>query len=943
MPARARPATRQQLKARADGEPDRPGETAQIRGENVAAQPRAFRPAPRARWSTRRHLIALVSALLVPMLGFAAFLLWQVTQEHRHQLQREALGLADTLAASVDRQLQGYIGALQVLAASPRIDSRDIDALYREAEAVKRILDAEIVIKDASGQQLVNTRLGLSAPLPVSLPKGDQLALAAKHPAVSDLFLGKTANRLIVSVNVPIIRDGQAIGLVNAGMDPEKIAAVLRSVELPPDWLAAVVDGSDRIVARTRRHDEFVGTPATKDFQEHAAGRRGVWIGSTAEGLPVLGAYTRSALADWRVAVGVPVAVLERPLYASVLWLLGIGAATLVLSMLLAGFFAQRLAAPMRALAVQAERLGRYEIVQPTPSSVAELSNVSAALEQASAELRRREDESRYAETELRSSRNRLERVLDTSPVGIVEVDPHGGFIYINATAERILRAGRAELEGLRYGDMRWVLRTPEGRTLSARELPGARALAGEIAIGIELEMFDPADNRRLMLSVNAAPLTENGRVQSALIAFGDVTERHRTETALREAESKLRALNENLEQRVGDEIARRQQIEEALRQSQKMEAVGQLTGGVAHDFNNLLTIILGNLENLEHRIPADDPLRRYIAAAERGASRAAVLTDRLLAFSRRQPLAPSVIDVNELVTGMSELLQRTLGEAVTVETVLADRLWQAFADPTQLENALINLAVNARDAMPDGGRLTIETANSVIDAAYAATQDDLRPGQYVAISVADTGCGMSEEVLAKAFEPFFTTKEVGQGTGLGLSQVYGFIRQSGGHVRIDSQTGEGTTVRLYLPRHLGQPAPAAEAPLPPPPRGRREETVLVVEDDPDVRTYTSSLVRELGYRVLTAADGAAALDLLETDPEVQLLFTDVGLPGGLNGRQLADRARQIRPQLKVLYTTGYARDAIVHEGRLDPGVEVVFKPFRYSELALKIRHVLDA
>jgi PAS domain S-box-containing protein len=581
--------------------------------------------------------------------------------------------------------------------------------------------------------------------------------------------------------------------------------------------------------------------------------------------------------------------------------------------------------------------------VRPTASAIAEVSNVSAALEQAVAELHRREAERQRAEAGLRSSRARLERVLDTSPVGIVEVTPHGEFLYLNATAERILRAGRAALEGRRYEDMPWVLRTADGETLSARQLPGARALAGELVIGTELEMFDPQDKRRVMLSVNAAPMIEGGSVQSALIAFGDVTERHRAERALLAAQSKLRALNENLEQRVAEEMLRRTHIEEALRQSQKMEAIGQLTGGVAHDFNNLLTIILGNLENLEHRLPPDVRLQRYVAAAIRGATRAAVLTDRLLAFSRRQPLMPDVIDVNALVAGMSDLLRGTLGEGIRIETVLGGELWPAFVDASQLENALINLAVNARDAMPEGGTLTIETRNCEIDAAEAATPDDLQPGQYVCTGVRDTGSGMSEEVRAKAFEPFFTTKDIGHGTGLGLSQVYGFIKQSGGHVTIGTALREGTTVTLYLPRRLDAAEPASDAPPPPTPRGRIEETVLVVEDDPDVRAYTESMVAELGYRVLTAGDAAAALKLLDLHPEADLLFTDVGLPGGRDGRLLADEARQRYPRLKVLFTTGYARDAIVQGGRLDRGIEIVFKPFRYSELALKIRQALDA
>jgi PAS domain S-box-containing protein len=389
-------------------------------------------------------------------------------------------------------------------------------------------------------------------------------------------------------------------------------------------------------------------------------------------------------------------------------------------------------------------------------------------------------------------------------------------------------------------------------------------------------------------------------------------------------------------------DITQKKAVEDQLRQAQKMEAVGQLTGGVAHDFNNLLTVIMGNLEYLERILPSPQPTERIISAALRAASRAAILTQRLLVFSRRSPLVPEVLSVNKLVAGLSDLMRRTLGEAVFIETVLAGGLWPTLADANQLENALINLAINARDAMPDGGKLTIETANTHLDEAYARMHDEVQPGQYVGILVTDTGIGMSAETVSRAFEPFFTTKELGQGTGLGLSQVYGFIKQSGGHLKIYSEIGEGTTVKLYLPRYRGsEDVSDADVATRDVSRGQGE-LVLVVEDDPDVRDYTVEMVSELGYSVLSAPDGATALRLLDSNREVALLFTDVGLPGGMNGRQLADQAQRRRPRLKILYTTGYARNAIVHQGRLDPGVEVIFKPFSYSDLATKLRQVLD-
>jgi signal transduction histidine kinase/CheY-like chemotaxis protein len=395
-------------------------------------------------------------------------------------------------------------------------------------------------------------------------------------------------------------------------------------------------------------------------------------------------------------------------------------------------------------------------------------------------------------------------------------------------------------------------------------------------------------------------------------------------------------------------DITERRLAEESLRQSQKLEAMGQLTGGVAHDFNNLLTIIIGGLEIIERQIPElpASPATLWINRARemalKGAHRAATLTERLLAFSRQQPLSPQPIDANRLIAGISDLLRRTIGEAVSLETVMTAGLWNAHADSNQLENALVNLAVNARDAMPDGGKLTIETENCYLDEVYVAPlEEPVRPGQYVMIAVADSGTGMDPATLERAFEPFFTTKEVGKGTGLGLSQVYGFVRQSAGHIRIYSEVGHGTTVKIYLPRDFADEPAKIVVPSRDLPRAIGTECILVVEDDHALRAYTTGALTELGYYVLEAQHGPEALRLLEGTLQLDLLFTDIVMPGGMNGRQLAEAALLRRPGLKVLFTTGYTRNAIIHHGRLDPGVQMIGKPFSMNALALKVRDVL--
>jgi signal transduction histidine kinase/CheY-like chemotaxis protein len=402
-------------------------------------------------------------------------------------------------------------------------------------------------------------------------------------------------------------------------------------------------------------------------------------------------------------------------------------------------------------------------------------------------------------------------------------------------------------------------------------------------------------------------------------------------------------------------ETERRRQSEATLVQALKMEAVGQLTGGIAHDFNNMLTIIIGNLDTMQRRVREAAEGSRELAAglarpiemALQGARSATELTHRLLAFARRQALAPAAADLNRLVAGMSELLRRTVGEAIAIETVLAGGLWATLVDANQLENALINLVVNARDAMPKGGRVTIETANAYLDEAYAARFGDVAAGQYVMLTVSDTGSGIAPEVLPRLFEPFFTTKPGSEGSGLGLAMVHGFVKQSGGHVRIYSEVGQGTTVKIYLPRlaqaETALAAPAERAPSAAgAPRATQAETILLVEDNDRVREYARAALDELGYRVVEARDADEALRVIAAGTRVDLLFTDVVLGSGLNGRDLANRITAQVAGLPVLFTTGYTRNAIVHHGRLDAGVHLLDKPYTQQDLGRRIRELLD-
>ncbi|HYQ92757.1 MAG TPA: ATP-binding protein, partial [Candidatus Competibacteraceae bacterium] len=526
----------------------------------------------------------------------------------------------------------------------------------------------------------------------------------------------------------------------------------------------------------------------------------------------------------------------------------------------------------------------------------------TAELEQANVILTQEIAERKQAEEALRESEARMRAIGNAVPDLFCEIDKDGRYIEVLTAQDRFHRSTIAALKGKLLSEVH----PPEMADYFLAIIRRALATHQIQVAEYELEF---ATGRRWFES-RTAPLEVPPDSKPAVVVIArDITQRRATEAR--------------------------------LRQVQKMETIGHLTGGVAHDFNNLLAIVLGNLELLNEHLTGNqslqDLVQRAVAAAERGAT----LTQRLLAYSRQQPLQAQPIDLNKLVKGMLDLLRRTLGETIQIRTDLANDLWLALVDAGQFENALLNLALNARDAMPDGGVLSIETANTWLDTDYAASHEDVRPGLYVMLVVSDNGVGMSRAVLEHAFEPFFTTKPVGKGSGLGLSMVYGLMKQSGGHVTIYSEEGQGTTVRLYLPQAQTEAVAARGEPSAEPVQKSKMATLMVVEDDAQVRKLAVNMLHSLGYQTVEAGDAWTALRLLAERPDVDLLFTDVVLPGGMSGVDLMHEARKKRPELKVLFTSGYTEHALIHNGQVQDGVELLPKPYRKVSLAKKVRAIL--
>ncbi len=895
------------------------------------------------------RLCLLVALAILPALALQVINQVELRHERETLVRESALRNAHHAAGEAARILEGARSLLIAITSLPfvrRMDGETCSAYIGDL-ASRYSQYSVIALLDPSGRPVCG-----HAPW----PNGE----AAEHPlfkeamASGDLVLGRyTPTERSSSPFLPVAlpfhdAEDRRAGVAVIGIDLDRLAQEFRNNPMPADADLLLADDAGRIVLRLPERGSR-GKIVEPDLRAAFAGNSdGTLERTSPDNIDRIYGYRPAALSPWglSVAVGVPKLTTFTEIVQGTrrdLLLEGLAALLTVAAALWGGWYFIRL--PLQALIRTVARWerGEYEARAGLGNGRSEFGRLGQAFDRMAEAVQRRDAalqqaklgleehvaartrelsegyeklraeiaEHERTEQALRESEEQFRLLVQgVTDYAIYRLDPQGFITNWNEGAQRI--KGYTADEVIRQHFSRFYTEEDRAAGLPARVLETA-AREGKY----EAEAWRVRkDGSRFWASVVVDALRdEKGRLLGFAKVTRDITERREAEETLKLAQA-------------------------ALAQAQKMEAVGQLTGGIAHDFNNFLTTILGNAELVERRQTGAEE-KRFLQGIIRAAERATALTQRLLAFSRRQTLAPSVIDLNRLVTDLTDLLRRALGESIALEARLAEELWRCFVDPNQLESTLLNLVINARDAMPDGGKLVIETGNTYLDEYYAASHADVRPGHYVLLAVSDTGIGMTREILDRAFEPFFTTKQSGKGTGLGLSQVFGFIKQSGGHIKLYSEIGQGTTVKIYLPRYAAADGVAPVRRRMPPNLGAKGETILVVEDDEDVREYCVQALLQLGYRVIDAGDALAALHILEREKEISLLFSDVGLPG-MNGRKLADEARRRFPDLLILFSTGYGGPALIHHAILERGTELLAKPFTIESLARKLRQMLD-
>jgi PAS domain S-box-containing protein len=837
----------------------------------------------------RTFLSRLIWLCVLPLLLLAAYLAFHHVRSLQAQYDRQAQDLARNVATAIDRHLDARIAALQMLAASPLLDDPDRwPDLYREALGYLQSFGSHVVFADSAMQMRFNTRVPYGQALPkLPTPKGHAAApeaLATGQPAVGDLFMGPIAKEPLVAVVVPVLRENQARFLLLTTLEAKQLQQRLDQIALPEGWVLALRDSQGEAIARRLPP----GTLAAPDRPAGAKGHLSVPI----------------AMARWSVTLDVPAGLYNAPIVTATLML-----AAAILMVTLISVLGGRLAG--RRLGRAVESLLLPTVQPPDEPRIAEIEAVSRALmdaaagrEKAEAIKTEAEKAMQHQESLLRESEHKFRMIIENSRDIIYTLDADGHILFISPAIRYLLGYEPSALVGRHFQ----AIIHPDDASACMQAM------------------------RRIIETGTQSP----GFEYRALHVNGEYRWHTSSGGAVHDAAGNLIHF-----QGVARDITERRKLEEQLRQSQKMESVGRLAGGVAHDYNNMLSVILGYTEMALSRTAADDPLHADLEEILHASRRSADITRQLLAFARRQTIAPEVLDLNADVEKLLKMLRRLIGEDIDLAWLPGASLWTVRMDPSQLNQILANLCVNARDAIADVGKITIETRNTSFDEAYCANHPGFLPGDFVQLAVSDNGSGMDKETLSHLFEPFFTTKGVGRGTGLGLATVYGIVKQNDGFINVYSEPAKGSSFRIYLPRHAGQVAAESKANAGASPKGRGE-TVLVVEDEAAILKLTQKILERLGYRVLTAGAPAAAIALAgEPGTHLHLLITDVVMPG-MNGRELADRLRQLYPGLNCLFMSGYTADAIAHHGVLDQGVLFIQKPFSTSDLARKARQALD-
>ncbi|HVY15693.1 MAG TPA: ATP-binding protein [Rhodopila sp.] len=859
--------------------------------------------------SLQARLLLLVAGSLLPLLALTFVQQYRDFQEDIRSTKRETLVLAHSMARLVSRELDGYVRNMTVLATTPALqsDPPDMTELRRRAEAVQASFPgANILLLRRDGTEVMNLDLPPGTPPHKRRDmRTTEQVFATGLPAVSGIRRSQTDNRWVIAVDVPVkAPDGSVRYVISVNPRLEAFEHILTD-GLPSTWIAGVYDSTLHLVARFPDGNRFIGQPLPESLRAHLARNDS---GATEdnisrEGIPTVSVFTRTPPYDWAVAIGIPRAALEARAEAEALTTVVAAAVLLLVSVAIALYTANRISRPIASLR-------RFAAVRDAPNAppatgLREVDEVSDALWTAQSERRKSEEEQQQALTRLAESENTAQQILDGALDGFVQFDQDLTITAWNNQAEAIFGWSREEMLGARLEER--VFR-PDERERVRQEVARYISTGQSHFIGVRREMDAVRRDGSLV------------RIEQA------VTVIHR-----RDKHVLFNGFVRDLTQKL--------MIENQLRQAQKMEAIGNLTGGMAHDFNNLLTVIIGSLDGAEELAPGNTELREVVQGALDAALHGADLTRGLLAFARQQPLQPREIDVNALLRETTLLLRRLIGESIEVSLNLGTGIWPVIADPAQLEASLANLATNARDAMPNGGRLIIGTRNQHLDADYASVRQEVVPGDYALIEVSDTGTGIPPDAMSRIFDPFFTTKEPGKGTGLGLSMVFGFIKQSAGHIAVYSEVGAGTTFRLYLPRATGEDGPQEADGLAETVAADTGETILVVEDNPAVRRVVLRQLRQLGYRVLECDRPAAALEMLSEQP-VDLMFTDIVMPGGMDGFALARMAHERLPSLKIVLTSGFPQAHV--DGDALGRFRLLSKPYGRVELAAALREVLE-